>query len=167
MSVDIVRSVKNSLVDSGFVLSGPDGAFEITKRVAFLLGLGVLSKPTGNNAGGFAVDIVMARDGRIWDILIDSGGANEPSWNEQPAVDPSRYRDSPWVDPTTKGTLPAAPPATPPPAPNYIVDPRMDIIIQRLTDLQMQLNEVLRTQTPPAPSYAGSIWGIKVVLRPV
>lgn len=162
MSVDIVRSVKNSLVDQGANLNGPDGAFEITKRVAALTNLGVLSKTTGNNAHGYAADIVMDHTGRIWDILIDGGGANEPSWNEGEPVDPARYRVSPWDG------LPAAPPTTSPAAPPP-VDTRFDTILALLRDIEVQLNDLHTTvaikQAPPA--YQGSLWGIKVVLRPV
>lgn len=93
-----VAQVKAWLQGQGADLSGPCGAFLITKHVAWGLrdrGFGLLSKPAGNNCDGYAVDIVMRRQdkGAIIDILGDAGNANVPIWND-PAdvVDPARWR---------------------------------------------------------------------------
>ena len=97
----IVAAVKADLVRRGVDLSGPDGGFQITKRVAWALrgeGAGLLDKPSGNNSGGYAVDIVAYPDGQIYDILGDGGGANTPQWpGDGEQNDPSRYR--PAFDP--------------------------------------------------------------------
>ena len=83
-SAAFVAAVKAQLKAKGVDLSGPCGAFAITKRVAWGLranGAGLLSKPGGNNCEGFAVDIVCFRDGRAFDILSDAGGTNGPGWS--------------------------------------------------------------------------------------
>ena len=92
-----VAAVKAQLQAQGVDLSGPCGAFAITKRVAWGLrhqGCGLLSKPGGNNCEGFATDIVMFKDqgGQIIDILGDGGGANAPQWGVSDTVDPTRWR---------------------------------------------------------------------------
>lgn len=97
-----VAAVKAQLLAEGRDLSGPCGAFAITKRVAWGLrsaGAGLLSKPSGNNCEGYATDIVMFRDagGDIVDILGDGGNANVPNWNVSDTVEPSRWR--PAVEP--------------------------------------------------------------------
>lgn len=95
-----VAQVKERLQAAGVSLSGPCGAFEITKRVAWDLrhsGAGLLSKPNGNNCQGYATDIVAWRD-RAFDILGDGGGANNPSWQET-GVDDLYNRWRPPVEP--------------------------------------------------------------------
>ena len=95
-----VAEVKAQLQARGVDLTGPCGAFAITKRVAWGLratGAGLLSKPSGNNCEGFAVDIIAFPTGLIVDILGDAGNANTPSWNPGEPVEPARYR--PAVDP--------------------------------------------------------------------
>lgn len=82
---DVVGSVKAGLQARGVDLSGPCGAFQITKRVAWTLrgdGAGTLDKPAGNNCEGRAVDIIVYPDGHGYDILSDGGGANGPAWND-------------------------------------------------------------------------------------
>lgn len=116
MSKQIVEQVKVELEAAGENLSTPCGAFKITKRVAQRLastGAGLLSKPSGNNCEGYAVDIIAYSDGRIFDILIDGGGANGPTWDAKEPVDPSR-----WVPvagaPEPPVTIPDPPPVNPP-----------------------------------------------------
>jgi hypothetical protein len=96
-SVAYVSAVKARLQAQGVNLTGPCGAFAITKRVAWglrHLGCGLLSKPTGNNCEGFATDIVMFKDqgGQIIDVLGDGGGSNTPLWGVTDTVDPDRWR---------------------------------------------------------------------------
>ena len=95
-----VAEVKAQLQARGVDLTGPCGAFAITKRVAWGLratGAGLLSKPSGNNCDGFAVDIVAFPTGLIVDILGDAGNGNTPLWNTGEPVDAARYR--PAIDP--------------------------------------------------------------------
>jgi hypothetical protein len=99
-SAEYVAAVKAMLQAQGVNLSGPCGAFAITKRVAWGLraaGAGLLSKPGGNNCEGFATDIIAFHD-RAFDILTDGGGANGPSWGET-GVDDLAARWRPPVDP--------------------------------------------------------------------
>lgn len=101
MSKRTVEEVKADLELRGEDLSGPCGAFKITKRVAWRLramGFGLLSKTAGNNCEGYATDIVVDSIGGYYDILGDGGNANVPQWPNSPeAGDFSRWR--PAVDP--------------------------------------------------------------------
>lgn len=110
---DVVASVKANLLARGVNLSGECGGFAITQRVAWQLrgtGAGLLSKPSGSNCQGFSTDIIAYADGRIVDILSDSGGSNGPQWNPGEPVDASRWRaafdpgDSPNPAPTPQPT---------------------------------------------------------------
>jgi hypothetical protein len=106
---DVVARIKADLEGRGVNLTGPDGAFEITKRVAWELrgeGAGLLDKPGGNNSHGFATDIICYPSGQIYDILVSGGDVNGPSWQDAGAVDASRYR----------APVPVDPPAVPPPS---------------------------------------------------
>jgi hypothetical protein len=128
-SVELVDRIKRTLESRGVDLRGADGAFQITKRVAWELrgeGAGLLSKPGGNNSAGFAVDVIAYPNGHIFDILVGSGDVNGPAWQDAGEVDASRYRapfdpgdDVPPVQPPI-----VEPP--PPPAP----DPQL---LERLT----------------------------------
>ena len=94
---DLISQAKTELVALGEDLTGACGAFQIVPRAgpdiqASDPAAGFLSKPDGNNCGGFAVDIVCYNDGIIYDVLIDGGGANTPAWSFAGTVDPSRYR---------------------------------------------------------------------------
>src|SRR3954470_21064862 len=96
----IVASVKADLQARGVDLAGPCGAFQITKRVAWMLrneGAGLLSKTTGNNCDGFATDIIAYPGGHIFDILVSGGDVNGPSWQDAGLVDASRYHAA--IDP--------------------------------------------------------------------
>lgn len=79
-----VQLIKDALVHDGIDLSGPDGAFQITKRLAFVHGLFLVRKTQGNNSHGYQVDVVAAADGQIADILRDAGGENGPQFLVQP-----------------------------------------------------------------------------------
>jgi hypothetical protein len=111
----VVDDVKHELIARSVDLSGPCGAFQITKRVAWRLraqGAGYIRKNPGqNNCELHGVDIVMYRDGRIVDILSDSGISNGPTWDTSKApVDPALWQEpqdpgDPVVEqPTDPGT---------------------------------------------------------------
>jgi len=115
-----VAQVKADLVARGLDLSGPCGAFQITKRVAWQLrseGAGLLDKPSGNSCLGYAVDIIAYPGGQLFDILTDSGGNNGPGWGNAGTAEPGRYR--PAFDP---GDTPSPTP-TPVPIPTPIPPP--------------------------------------------
>lgn len=130
MSAAIVAQAKRELEAAGADLSGPCGAFKIANLSAQKQGLGILSKPNGNNCQGYATDINMARDGRAWDMLIDGGGANTPAWNPIDPVDASLYREP-------IGTAPQPPDPPDPPTPQ---PPPVD-----LTPVLKKLDEMTQT----------------------
>src|SRR3990167_719401 len=114
----VVADVKAALVATGAPLSGPCGACQMTKRVAWQLrqtGIGLLSKPEGNNCEGYAVDFLTYPDGSGLDILGDSGGANVPGWelSEPPGALTGRWR-APF-DPGDTPPLPDPVVGVPPP----------------------------------------------------
>ena len=87
--LDIIAAAKAELITEGMVFSidspeCPD-RFAITERAVQKLkgdGAGFLDKPSGNNCGGFAVDIIAYPDGYIYDILDGSAeDGNGPAWN--------------------------------------------------------------------------------------
>lgn len=93
-----VSQIKDWLQTLGKDLSGPCGAFLITSWVAWGLraqGVGLLSKPSGNNCRGFATDYLVFRNGDGVDILSDGGGTNGPQWDfksREFANEPDRWR---------------------------------------------------------------------------
>lgn len=92
-----VGQIKQALIDAGTDLSGPCGAFEVVKQVAWGLQFqrhcGLLSKPDGNNCQGYSTDVVCYPDGSLADILGDAGGENVPQWSyPSDMVDPARWR---------------------------------------------------------------------------
>jgi hypothetical protein len=101
---------------------GVEGAFEVTKRVAWLLrgeGGGLMIKNGGENivfwrGYSFSAGRMMFSDGHYVKILTDVGGANGPGWSEQgpgditqyvPAMDPSLPLPEPVVSLEPAGSL--------------------------------------------------------------
>jgi hypothetical protein len=109
----IVAAAKQQVIAVGI---NPDAdecnRFEVTKRVAAALrdeGAGLITKPSGNNCQGFAVDAIMYRDGTVVDIL-GSGpeGPNTPHW----LIQPNKRPTSDWAPPPSTEVPKAEPPAT-------------------------------------------------------
>jgi hypothetical protein len=155
-NTDVVTKVKNDLAARGFEFSGPCGAFQITRRVAWALrdeGAGLLSKPSGNNCEGFAVDVIVYKDGTWVDCLINSETENRPAWQVgADKLDPSR-----WVAPTQVDPDPApAPVDTPPAAPaddeieklvtnsEHLIDV-MEALDQSVTGLSQRIDSLLKS----------------------
>jgi len=140
--IELVASVKADLVARGVNLTGPCGAFEITKRVAWALrdeGFGLVAKNPGQNgcdANGerYAIDALMLRNGQTFDLLVNSGGeerngvpvpgtGNGPAWQETGAAAQSSWRapfpvETPVVLPDPPHPLPDLPkPPVPDPVP--------------------------------------------------
>ena len=82
-----------------------EGAFEVTKRIAWLLrgsGGGLLIKNGGENivlwkGYSFAAARICFPDGHIWKVLTDVPTTNGPSWQDNDFVDRSLYL--PAIDP--------------------------------------------------------------------
>lgn len=163
---DVVVRVKAQLEARGVSLAGPDGAFAITKRVAWALraeGAGLLDKPGGNNAGGYATDIIVYPTGQHFDILTDGGNTNGAQWADAGLVDASRYR--PAIDPRDEQTAPVEPPPA----------PRDEVLLARLTSIEdlvqiVALNvQALRQEVAKPvtfPNYSGTFFGKRITLRP-
>lgn len=141
---EVVTHAKLELQIAGVDLTGPCGAFQITKLTAWRLhttdNAGLLSKPTGNNCDGFAVDIIAYPDGQIYDILIDSGGTNIPTWGDAGVVELSRYRSA--IDP---GVILPPPPS--PPSPPVTIDlsgvhSRLDAMQTEILDIKERVDAV-------------------------
>jgi len=133
MSQAAVAQAKAELQAEGADLSGPCGAFTITRRAAEVIGppAGLLWKPPpGNQCESYAVDIVCYPDGHIWDCLIDGGGANTPAWQDKGFVEASRYRPV---------TLVPEPPDPPQPPTTDAVLARLDTIIALLQAILEEL----------------------------
>ena len=135
---DDVRIIKAQLVTAGVDLSGPCGAFQITKRVVWRLraeGYGLLVK-SGNNCEGYSTDAVILPSGLHYDILVDSGGANGPTWSivldehtGQPLLRPGDYRPPFDPDPEVEPAPVPVPQPTPEPPP---ADDQLDRIEDKL-----------------------------------
>ncbi len=135
---DTVRMVKDELVARGADLSGGCGAFQITKRVAWLLrsqGYRLLWKGGGFNCDGYATDYLISLPSGVgFDILGDGGGQNAPQWIG-PEDDPglvarnlANYREaSDPGDAVTPAPVPPAPVPVPP-------VPSLSIDTQRILD---------------------------------
>ena len=115
---EVVAAVKRDLESRHVSLMGSCGAFEITKRVAWILrtqGYGLLSKPGGNNCQGYAVDYLTRMDGSGIDLLGDSGGENIPAFSES---EPPGALTGRWREPFDPGdqVAPIPPPIQPLPS---------------------------------------------------
>jgi hypothetical protein len=162
MSVELVRSIKADLEARDVDLSGPCGAFQITKRIAWALretGAGLHAKPYGNNCDGYSVDIVIWPDGKYFDCLQDAGGLNGPIWGEHQG-DAQFYR--PAIDP---GDAPQPEPLPPP-----VVD--LSAVLAAIAALSAKVDLILTTERvcevlpPTFPDYSGRLFGYPVTLRP-
>ena len=110
---EVVAAVKRDLEARHVSLMGSCGAFEITKRVAWILrtqGYGLLSKPGGNNCQGYAVDYLTRMDGSGVDLLGDSGGENIPAFSES---EPPGALTGRWREPFDPGDQAAPAPPLP------------------------------------------------------
>lgn len=75
--LDIVRAVYDALVARRWDFHEPEGKFEVPKRVAWELrgqGYGLVKKTVGNQAFGYSTDLVMAPDGKGYDVISVAAG---------------------------------------------------------------------------------------------
>lgn len=149
-----VVAAKQQLIAENVSIVGVEGAWNITNRAAALCAAGLLEKASGNNFNGYAVDIVCFPDGHIWDVLVDGGGANEPSWQDKGMVDKLRFRPP----------VGAAEPPPPPPdegGPDLVAT--LVDIARRLAAIEAALAAVPASHPP---NYVGRVFGATIVLRP-
>lgn len=176
----VVEAVKASLETRGFDLSGPCGAFQITKRVAWDLraqGAGLHKKPHGHNCDGFATDIVVMKKSdtvyEVYDILIDSGGQNDPTFDLKGLInDPANY--VPAFDPHD------APPApTPSPEPPrqpadltavfqaiYTLDANLAALLRDVLEQLDRIEAAKKPEPVKFPVYRGRLFGFTLTLTP-
>lgn len=138
--LDTVREAKTFLEMQGANLSGSCGAWQISNLTAWRLrdeGAGILQKPAGNNCRGYAVDVVVYKNGQAYDVLISAGEQNGPSWNDIGVLDPARWHAP---IPVEDGGGPPDPDDPPPPPPSSPPDPlpvleeiRVGVDVLRLT----------------------------------
>lgn len=176
MSLALVQQIKHDLEARGVDLSGPCGAFEITKRVAWALrdtGAGLVYKRRPQNGcyadgsmEGYGVDVVMWRNATYRDILVDSGGANEPNWPGPEPIDPGL-----WREPIDPGDTPAPPTPPPLPPPNdlqrqfNLLASRTDALAARIEFLELQVR-TLERRPWPYPAYRGRLFGFTIRSTP-
>lgn len=155
---EIVVAVKNDLIARNVNLSGPCGAFEITKRVAWILrtqGWGLLDKPSGNNCQGYSTDYLVRADFAGFDILGDAGGENIPSFGSEPNEPPGAFAGR-WRAPFDPGDAPAP---TPPPTPTPTPTPGLE---QQILALLMAHEDAQRIERERAEAFRQRVrveWG--------
>lgn len=159
---DLVAMIKAQLEGQHVDLSGPCGAFQITKRVAWALrneGAGLLSKPAGNNCEGYSVDYLVYQDGTGYDLLSDAGGANGPMWGgPETGMDVSR-----WRAPINPGDTPSPAPV-PTPAPSVDLQPLLDRIagleqsLANVSNLLQQMTQALNAETAERQTQDNATW---------
>jgi hypothetical protein len=120
----LVQAARADIVGRGLDVDASEcNRFEVLKRAASIIArvdpdVGLLSKPTGNNCEGYAVDVLCWKDGIIVDCL--GAGRDGPCtalWQENPnPVDPGRWRP-PVLEREQPAPVPA-PPAAPPDVPD-------------------------------------------------
>ena len=138
--IELIESIKADLVAKGVNLTGPCGAFEITKRVAWALrgeGFGLVAKNAAQNgcdANGqrYAIDAVMLADGQTFDILVNGGGeeqnrvpipgtGNVPAWQVTGAAPRDSWRAPfPLELPVPDPPKPVVPDPPKPPGPDPV-----------------------------------------------
>ena len=138
---ETVVEVKRQVVAQGISISGPCGAFQITKRVAWVLrseGYGLIAKG-GNHCEGYSTDAVILPSGVHYDILGDSGGTNSPEWNlvvnehtGEPYLRPGDYRAPFDPEPAGPTPVPVPEPVPPVPTPEPPADEQLDRIESKL-----------------------------------
>lgn len=179
MSKELVESIKADLVANGVNLSGPCGAFEIVKRVAWALrheGYGLYGgkNPAQNGCtvgnDRYSVDWILLPNGQGRDILGDAGGENNPQWGHLEQDNPGAWR--PAIDP---GDVPVPDPQ-PAPDPEPVPPPvdleplwhAIAILAEEITKLRTQVETL---ENKPLPDYKGTgrvFWkDFEVISKPI
>lgn len=169
MSLSVVQSIRAKYPTP---LGSKHAAFLL--ETAGTLHLGLLRKSTGTvitlpDGVTVSQDIVMASDGRIWDILQDGEGAAVPTFNQGEPVDPARFyavTSAPAPQPVPQPTPPPAVDLTP-------LIQRLDAlnkdIAQLRADAESKFSEIdgkFSALPPPQilPTVAEGTIGIQAVL---
>jgi len=146
---DLVQRAHSELIAEGLIRRRTDQAQVeedkglLTRRAGYYSntegdpGIGILSKPTGNNSEGYSVDILIHKDGHFWDIATDSGGMAQPVDGEE-RYDPALAAR--WAQPTAElAALDETPgPGPAPPLPDDDDDEIMAALDQVIAMLERQ-----------------------------
>jgi hypothetical protein len=140
-----IEAARNAALAVGIDVDASEcNRFEITKRAALLLaseGAGLLSKPSGNNCNGYAVDVIVYPAGRAFDIVgAGPDGPASAHWMELTPVNPDRWRAP--IDLVT--AEPAPLPATPVPQPP--IPSEYDTILAQLAQVRADLADLKATE---------------------
>jgi len=151
---DLVQRAHSELIAEGLIRRRTDQAQVeedkglLTRRAGYYSNterdatIGILEKPTGNNSAGYSVDILIAKDGRFWDIATDQGGLAMPSDGEE-RYDPALAGR--WAQPTAELAQIDETPA-PGPGPDPTPDPDVDEVVALLNDIIAMLERARETQ---------------------
>lgn len=147
---------------------GSERAFRVSNGTAWdhrEEGAGILSKPSGHNFNGYATDIVVYKDGRHFDVLVDGEGEARPTWRlitNPPTVDPARWRApiNPNMTPGPDPEPPPPPPPTPnpPPPSNQHCWVASDALFHRSLALQDRCAAKWRALHVPPGTPGGHMW---------
>lgn len=136
---DVVARKKNELGLSRNLTPGQSHALLVA--VAKEVRGGLLVKTSGNNCEGFSCDIICFSDGRAFDVLSDSEGAANPTWN---AVGVSGECQAVPSDTSGGGT-------PPPPSNDFVTRAEMEArIVELHTTLWNELSAQGDHQPPPS-----------------
>jgi hypothetical protein len=180
--VELVAQIKADLVARGVNLTGPCGAFAITRPLAWALrdeGYGLVHKEPGQNgcdANGdrFAIDALMLKDGQTFDVLVSAGGeedhnkqpipgtGNIPAWQKVKPQPPANWR-APFVDllappdPPVIITDPDGTPDPPSTPPADVVAWAVTVLTRKLEQLETEIRLSLDVQKVNEETIMGAL----------
>jgi hypothetical protein len=135
------RTEQEDVEEDKGLLTRRAGYYSNTERDA---SIGILEKTSGNNSAGYSVDILIAKDGRFWDIATDAAGLAQPVDGEE-RYDPALAAK--WAQPTRELAGITAPPQPGPgPIPGPIPTPGRDEILESLDEIIAMLQRAEETQ---------------------
>jgi hypothetical protein len=153
---DLVQRAYGELISEGLIKrrADPEQVEEdkglLTQRSGYYSntegdpGIGVLSKPVGNNYKGYSVDILLHKDGRFWDIVTDQNGMAVPVDGEE-HNDPSLGQR--WAQPTAElAQISDTPGPGPGPDPSPDVD-EISATLDEIIDMLHRAQEVQARDT--------------------
>jgi hypothetical protein len=151
---DLVQRAHSELIAEGLIRRRTDPELVeqdkglLTRRAGYYSSverdpsIGLLVKTTGNHSAGYSVDILLAQDGRFWDIATDANGMAQPVDGEE-RYDPALAAR--WAPPTADLAQIDETPA-PGPGPGPDPAPDVDEIMELLNQIIAMLERARETQ---------------------